>query len=315
MPGLPMFGHGQVEGFTEKYGMEYRRAYWDEQPDPELVARHEREIFPLLHRRALFAEVDDFLLYDFFTTDGAVNEDVFAYSNRRGGERALVVYHNRYARHAGLDPHVVRLRGEDGAGDRHLVQAHAGRGPGRLGRGHDVFLVCRDAVTGLEHLHRSRTVAERVCASCWTAYACHVFLDWREVVDDGRTPGPRWPTGWAAAACRASTRRCSCSCSSPCTRRLRALLDPALIASLASGREPHARRSPPRRRPPASPARVPRGGGDAGPTQPGRDGRRVRGDIEQRRERVPGAARRRRWRLPRWKPASHPRGLDGRARS
>ena len=25
MPGLPMFGHGQVEGFAEKYGMEYRR--------------------------------------------------------------------------------------------------------------------------------------------------------------------------------------------------------------------------------------------------------------------------------------------------
>ena len=24
LPGLPMFGHGQIEGFTEKYGMEYR---------------------------------------------------------------------------------------------------------------------------------------------------------------------------------------------------------------------------------------------------------------------------------------------------
>ena len=42
MPGLPMFGHGQVEGFTEKYGMEYRRAYWDETPDEGLIARHER---------------------------------------------------------------------------------------------------------------------------------------------------------------------------------------------------------------------------------------------------------------------------------
>ena len=51
MPGLPMFGHGQIEGFAEKYGMEYRRAYRDETPDAELIARHEREIFPLLHRR------------------------------------------------------------------------------------------------------------------------------------------------------------------------------------------------------------------------------------------------------------------------
>ena len=52
MPGLPMFGHGQIEGFAEKYGMEYRRAYVDETPDQGLVERHEREIFPLLHQRA-----------------------------------------------------------------------------------------------------------------------------------------------------------------------------------------------------------------------------------------------------------------------
>ena len=37
MPGLPMFGHGQIEGFAEKYGMEYRYAKWDEQPDWDLV--------------------------------------------------------------------------------------------------------------------------------------------------------------------------------------------------------------------------------------------------------------------------------------
>ena len=53
MPGLPMFGHGQVEGFTERYGMEYRRAYYDERPDAELIARHQRQIAPLLYRRGL----------------------------------------------------------------------------------------------------------------------------------------------------------------------------------------------------------------------------------------------------------------------
>src|SRR5262249_24116172 len=98
MPGLPMFGHGQVEGLTERYGMEYRRAYLDETADAELVARHERQIAPLLHCRELFAQSYDFRLYDFFTDDGWVNEDVFAYSNRRGGERELVVYRNRYGR-------------------------------------------------------------------------------------------------------------------------------------------------------------------------------------------------------------------------
>ncbi len=38
MPGLPMFGHGQIEGFHEKYGMEYRRAYWDEPVDQHMVS-------------------------------------------------------------------------------------------------------------------------------------------------------------------------------------------------------------------------------------------------------------------------------------
>ncbi len=111
LPGLPMFGHGQIEGFTEKYGMEYRRAYWDEQPDEHLVKRHEREIFPLLRKRYLFAEALNFRLYDFFSGDGTVNEDVFAYSNRSGFERALVVYHNRFAKRAWLDPHFYRLPG------------------------------------------------------------------------------------------------------------------------------------------------------------------------------------------------------------
>ena len=97
LPGLPMLGHGQVQGFGEKYGMEFRRASLDEQPDPGLVARHEREIFPLLHRRAWFAEAHDFLLYDFVTDGGGVDEHVFAYSNGSGPERSLVLYHDRFA--------------------------------------------------------------------------------------------------------------------------------------------------------------------------------------------------------------------------
>ena len=45
MPGLPMFGHGQLEGFEEKYGMEYTKAYKDETPDYGLMERHKHDIF------------------------------------------------------------------------------------------------------------------------------------------------------------------------------------------------------------------------------------------------------------------------------
>jgi hypothetical protein len=93
LPGLPMFGHGQVEGFREKYGMEYRRAYWQEAPDTGFIEHHEQQVFPLLRIRHLFADVEHFSLYD-FTTDQGVDENVYAYSNGPVGEKVLVVYNN-----------------------------------------------------------------------------------------------------------------------------------------------------------------------------------------------------------------------------
>jgi hypothetical protein len=96
MPGLPMVGHGQIEGYSEKYGMEYYRAYWDEVPDENLVKRHEREIFPLIKKRYLFADVENFALYNFYTNNGSIDENVFAYSNGKGSERSLVIVNNRF---------------------------------------------------------------------------------------------------------------------------------------------------------------------------------------------------------------------------
>jgi glycosidase len=185
MPGLPMFGHGQVEGFTEKYGMEFRRAMREEQPDPWLVARHEREIFPLLKRRWLFSDVEAFFLYDFVTPEGWVDEDVFAYSNRKGGERALVVYHNKFKHARGsvrtsvgyLDASSGRVERRS-FGDGLAVRAEPGL--------HTVF---RDLVTGLEYLRSNRELREGGLALELGAFKYHVFVDFREVVDG---PGAPW---------------------------------------------------------------------------------------------------------------------------
>jgi glycosidase len=184
MPGLPMFGHGQIEGFTEKYGMEYRRAYWDERPDWHLVKRHEREIFPLLHRRYLFADVKNFLLYDVFTPDGHVDEDIFAYSNRFGDERALVVYHNRYATSKGWIRTSVAYSSKTGAGDeRKLVQRNLGEGLGLHAEG-SYYSIFRDHINGLEYIRNSREFFENGLYVELGAYKYHVFLDFREVRDN-----------------------------------------------------------------------------------------------------------------------------------
>ena len=92
-----MIGHGQIEGYREKYGMEYQRAYYDEKPNQWLIDQHERRIFPLLRKRYLFANVDNFNIYDCVGSNG-VEESVYAFVNGSGKERTLVLVNNRYER-------------------------------------------------------------------------------------------------------------------------------------------------------------------------------------------------------------------------
>lgn len=182
MPGLPMFGHGQLEGYAEKYGMEYRRAYWDEKPDDWLVARHEREISPLLHRRHVFAGVEQFLLYDCYAVEGHVLEDVFAYSNRSGDDRALVIFHNRFAEVQGWIRTSAAFM-DKGRSDRGLVQKSLGEGLG-LTPGHHRYCIFRDHASGLEFIRHAGEVCEKGLFVSLGAYKYQVFLDFREVEDN-----------------------------------------------------------------------------------------------------------------------------------
>jgi glycosidase len=177
LPGLPMFGHGQIEGYAEKYGMEFRRARWDERPNDGLVERHEREIFPLLRRRGLFAEARDFRLFDVVGPDGDANDDVFAFTNRGGEERALVLVHLRYAEARGTIRESVpfAVRGSQGAALRSETLADALGLP----RDEDAFVICRDDVSGLEELHACRSIRERGMPVALHAYERRVLLDWR----------------------------------------------------------------------------------------------------------------------------------------
>jgi hypothetical protein len=97
LPGLPMLGHGQVEGWRERYGHEFRQARWDEPLDDHHAGHFEWAIVPLLRRRAAFSGTDRFRLYDAIADDGSVVEDVYALSNGAGADRNLVLVHHRYA--------------------------------------------------------------------------------------------------------------------------------------------------------------------------------------------------------------------------
>ena len=156
--------------------------------DGYLVERHEREIFPLLRRRYIFAEAMNFLLYDFYTPEGNVNEDVFAYSNQAGEEHALVVYHNKYASARGWirtsAAYLVKIPGgsEPGA-SRQLVQKSLGEGLG-LADDPDSYAIFRDYITGLEYIRNGGDICRNGLYIELDAYHYHVFMDFRQVRDD-----------------------------------------------------------------------------------------------------------------------------------
>jgi len=185
MPGLPMFGHGQIEGFEEKYGMEYRRAYKDEKPDGYLIGRHEHEIFPLMKRRALFSGSVQFRLYDLYCDGGSVNENVFAYTNRAWingrDEKALIFYNNSYYETSGWikasDPAVPC---EGGTRRDNLSEALAIHGESNY------FTLLREQKSNLWFIRSSKAISENGFFVGLKGYETQAYLDLHEVEDDAK---------------------------------------------------------------------------------------------------------------------------------
>lgn len=194
MPGLPMFGHGQLEGFTEKYGMEYRRAYTDEQPDADFVRRHEHEIVPLLKRRYLFSGVEEFLLYDLVREDGSVDENTFAYSNGYGRERALVLFNNAWERSQGTIRHSSQFMDKHPDGSKATTTRSLAEGLG-LHQGQGRFMLMTEAKSGLRYVRRSDALFDNGLSVSMEGFQCQVFMDITEIQDDD--------TGSYAALCDA----------------------------------------------------------------------------------------------------------------
>ncbi|RYX84834.1 alpha-amylase [bacterium] len=180
LPGLPMWGHGQIEGMREKYGMEYPRAYWNEVADKGFIEHHERVIFPLLRKRELFAGSDNFLLFDLWTGNGHVNEDVFVYSNQLGDERTLVVFNNNVMGTGGWIHHSCGFA-DKASGE--MVQRTIGDAL-NLNPHSPCYAIFRDNTTKLEYLRSSKDICEHGLYIELGSYGSQVFWNWREVHDE-----------------------------------------------------------------------------------------------------------------------------------
>lgn len=183
LPGLPMFAHGQIEGFSEKYGMEYKRAYYNEFADYHLIHQHEQEIFPLMKKRYLFSQVENFELYDFISPTGDINENVFAFTNQHQQEKSLVVYNNSYYEAFGLINYSCQksIHSNGVTSTRQIAEAL------QFNNSPSFFYIYKDFVKNEEFILKGSDVWNFGISFHLKGYERKVFLDFREVFDfDGR---------------------------------------------------------------------------------------------------------------------------------
>jgi hypothetical protein len=140
-------------------------------------------IFPLLRRRWLFSGSEKFFLYDFYA-GAQVDENVFAYSNRVGEQRALVLYHNRHDTTAGWIRESAAFAVKQNDDETALCRTTLGEALG-FGGGAAVYVAFRDYTEGLEYLRSGRELQEKGLYAELGEYQFHVFMDFREIRDDG----------------------------------------------------------------------------------------------------------------------------------
>ncbi len=240
LPGLPMFGHGQVEAFTERYGMEYKRPRHDEHPNQNLVARHQREIAPLLKNRSLFTDSSNFLLYDFWREDGTVDENVFAYSNRQGDQRAIVLFHNCYAETRGT-LHRSTGYADKASGTVRQRNLHEGL---QFPSNEKTFLAYQDAATGLHYLRPSTELTHHGLTVNLRAYQYAVLQNWRELVVDQEHRWDQLCDSLQGAGVGDLDEALAMLKLRPVHNALRAALDPSVIQQVIALASPVAKMGP-----------------------------------------------------------------------
>ncbi|MGE4583054.1 MAG: alpha-amylase family glycosyl hydrolase [Sphaerochaeta sp.] len=180
MPGLPMFGHGQLEGYREKYGMEYRRAYWNERPNQYLIEQHKMRIFPLLKKRYLFSGVDYFQLFDLYH-EASVQQSAFCYVNGTERERAMVLYNNQYEGVHGWiktsSPKLVKQGDDKQTVTTSLAESLA------LTLGGRRYLIYDSFLEGLTYMKPSLKVYDEGLPVQLQGFETKVYLNIREVED------------------------------------------------------------------------------------------------------------------------------------
>ena len=76
--GLPLIGHGQLEGFSEQYGMDFARPFHDEIPDQQFMREHDKLNHPAAESaQPVFQIQQNLEMFDFIDASSKLDENVY----------------------------------------------------------------------------------------------------------------------------------------------------------------------------------------------------------------------------------------------
>ena len=183
LPGLPMLGHGQIEGFTEKYGMEFRRARL------RRAARRVAGRAPRARDRAAAAPAR--LLRRGRATSCSTTSSATT-ARRRGRVRLLERQRAERGRWSSTTTSTPTTSGWIRESAAFAVKDATGRSASCSGRSptdwacpriRAPWLAFRDARAGLEYLRAVGDLRDRGLHLALHAYETHVFGEFRELAD------------------------------------------------------------------------------------------------------------------------------------
>jgi hypothetical protein len=159
--------------------MEYKRAYYKEAVDENLVWRHKREIFPLLKLRHLFSQVDNFEFYDFINSNEVLNQNIFVYSNKSDYESALVIFNNSYNTWEGGIKH-TSPKNQNGS----LIPPKDIATVFYFNPGEKFYYIYTDHRTQLQFLVSGKEINDEGFKITLFGYQYRICLNFREVYDE-----------------------------------------------------------------------------------------------------------------------------------
>ena len=187
MPGLPMFGHGQIEGYTERYGMEFKMPRMTEWPDQQLVERHQRENRALAQEALHLRRKRQFCSLRFLDRLWDGERKRLCLFQSVWDERSVVLYNNSYGSTSGT----IRISAADmNKATGEMRQRSLAEGLALPGED-DAILAFRDHARQLEYLRRASELRDRGLFMELRGYQYAVLLNWRDLRSSESYPWDR----------------------------------------------------------------------------------------------------------------------------